>query len=118
MFKTYAQEAEFAVEIVETAAQLCRRIQRELVVPAVSKTDRSPVTVADFASQAVIAHRLMETFPEIPLVAEEDSRILKRDDQTSALETVHGYVAGLYPRISPSTVSEWGPWDALILMRP
>lgn len=112
MFKTYTKEAELALELVETAAGLCRRIQGELVVPAVSKADRSPVTVADFVSQAVIAHRLVETFPELPLVAEEDSRILKREDQTSALEAVHGFVAGLHPGVSPSTVCEWIDWGA------
>ena len=71
MFDQYAQEAEFSIQVVSQAAKLGRRIQQEMVVTALSKQDRSPVTVADFASQAVVAQRLQDVFPEAVLVGEE-----------------------------------------------
>jgi 3'(2'), 5'-bisphosphate nucleotidase len=112
MFEPYSKEATIAIEAVQVAAQLCRKIQRELVVAALSKSDRSPVTVADFASQAVVAHRLEEVYPMIPLVAEEDSTILKSEDQALVLETVHEYVAGEYPDATQHDVCEWIDWGA------
>src|SRR5262245_15375196 len=41
-------EAQFATEVVREAAILVRRVQSEMVTGALSKGDRSPVTVADF----------------------------------------------------------------------
>jgi len=38
------------------------------------KEDRSPVTVADLAAQALITARLRSAFPSIPLMAEEDAQ--------------------------------------------
>ena len=48
---------------VREAALLARAIQKELVTPALTKDDRSPVTVGDFAVQAVVARRLAERLP-------------------------------------------------------
>jgi len=53
--KPYGEEALFAARVVSMAAKLCREIQSEMVTSALEKSDRSPVTVADFASQAVVA---------------------------------------------------------------
>jgi len=77
VFDPYRSEAEFALLAVRTAASLCRRIQEEMVSPAMEKSDRSPVTVADFVSQAIVARMLQEAFPDDPLVAEEDSAELR-----------------------------------------
>jgi 3'(2'), 5'-bisphosphate nucleotidase len=107
MFKSYEKEAEFAIEAVTVAAKLCRRIQREMVVPAVSKEDRSPVTVADFASQAVVARMMMEAFSEFSLIAEEDSSVLKTEGQKKSLEVVTRYVKSLFPEASPTSVCTW-----------
>lgn len=107
MFNTYNKEAAFAVEAVKTAAQLCRQIQRDLVLRVTSKADHSPVTVADFASQAVVARSLNVVFPDLPLVAEEDSALLRQSDQAQALELVQHYVAGLYPQATSSLILDW-----------
>ena len=58
MFTDHNQEAQFARRAVEQAAKLCRQIQFDMVSPAITKADRSPVTVADFASQALVAEML------------------------------------------------------------
>ena len=60
----------FAIDAVRQAALLVRQVRIELVSPALTKEDRSPVTIADFASQALIACLLDRAFPDDPLVAE------------------------------------------------
>jgi 3'(2'), 5'-bisphosphate nucleotidase len=44
---------------------------------SVGKADRSPVTVADFAAQAILILRLREAFPDVVVVAEEDADQLR-----------------------------------------
>jgi 3'(2'), 5'-bisphosphate nucleotidase len=107
MFKTYQREAEFAVQAVTVAARLCRQIQRELVIKAVSKEDRSPVTVADFASQAVVARMMLETLGEFSLVAEEDSKVLQTVGQEEALKAVTKYTRAFFPEATTDSTCEW-----------
>lgn len=70
-------EAQFAIAAVREAAQLTRLVQQGLVSPALVKGDKSPVTVADFSAQAVVARRLQQSFPTSKLVGEEDSADLQ-----------------------------------------
>ncbi|MDX1599957.1 MAG: inositol monophosphatase family protein [Anaerolineales bacterium] len=107
MFGTYHDEAEFALGAVEQAAELCRWIQRDMVVPELTKDDRSPVTVADFASQAIVASRLLEAYPEDSLVAEEGSQDLRRPRASEALRAVVNYVRELEPAADAETVWRW-----------
>jgi 3'(2'), 5'-bisphosphate nucleotidase len=44
-----------------------------------SKSDNSPVTLADFAVQYIVVQKLKEQFPNWPIIAEEDSSILTHD---------------------------------------
>lgn len=68
------------VKAVIDACKLCTETQARLVKDDVAqKKDRSPVTIADFGSQAVISHMLGEAFPDIPLVGEEDAEKLRND---------------------------------------
>jgi 3'-phosphoadenosine 5'-phosphosulfate (PAPS) 3'-phosphatase len=64
-------EVRFAIETVRQAALLVRQVQAAMVTSSLTKEDRSPVTVADFASQALVGHRLSQAFPNDPLVGEE-----------------------------------------------
>ena len=41
------KEVRFALDAVRKASLLMRQAQKEMVTPALTKTDRSPVTVAD-----------------------------------------------------------------------
>lgn len=73
-----AATAEIARRAVAEACAVCRRVQRDIDrVRAVIKDDRSPVTIADFASQAVIAHRLRGADSNLALVGEETSAALR-----------------------------------------
>ncbi|MBN1992682.1 MAG: hypothetical protein JW953_08240 [Anaerolineae bacterium] len=76
---TYIQEKQVAIEAVTRAARLCQMVRAEMVVDALEKDDRSPVTVADFGSQALICYCLQAAFPqELNLWCKE-----VKDDQNS-----------------------------------
>jgi 3'(2'), 5'-bisphosphate nucleotidase len=107
VFKSYREEAEFAFRAVRRAARLCDRIQHEMVTEALSKVDKSPVTVADFASQALVGQMLASSFPDDPLVAEEDSQTLGGPDQNEKLEAVTRYVGTELEAVSSEQVCIW-----------
>ena len=68
-FTPWQHELDVALAAVRDAAMLARDIRRQIGHLALLKEDRSPVTVADFAVQGVVARRLGEEFPGDPLVA-------------------------------------------------
>jgi len=107
MFTRYSREADFAAGAVRRAAELCRSIQQEMVTPALSKTDHSPVTVADFASQAFFARLLLDEFPSDALVAEEASQALKKPEAEDTLEAVTRYVGRVSPGATADQVCRW-----------
>lgn len=107
MFQIHNEEAEFALNAVRQAAILSRSIQLELAPHTISKSDRSPVTVADFASQAIVAQMLQAQFPHDVLVGEEDSRILNQPGQVETLTAITRYVDRLYAGVTPQQVSDW-----------
>ena len=92
------EEAAAAARLMGDAALMARRIQ--LASGSVrSKEDASPVTIVDFAVQAVVSSRLAARFPDDPLVGEEDAAAL-RDPAAAALlsrvtEAVHTVSPGL-----------------------
>jgi len=100
-------EVKFAAETVQKAAILVREIQKQMVTPALTKQDRSPVTVADFASQALVGYLLSTHFPDDPLVAEEDSAELRTTEGSNNLETVTKYIEQDIPKATPEKVCKW-----------
>lgn len=91
----FEQERDVAVAAVKEAALLCDVVRKELVeAHALEKSDRSPVTVADFGSQALVCRSLKSHFPNDPIVGEEDSAALRASDQADMLNRVVGYVNG------------------------
>jgi len=73
----YNFELNIAINAVVKASRLCRDVQNSLVSSdTVEKTDRSPVTIADLGSQAVINLELFQSFPNDPITSEEDTNIL------------------------------------------
>jgi 3'(2'), 5'-bisphosphate nucleotidase len=84
-----------------------RLIQRETVVSSLTKGDKSPVTVADFASQAMIGRFLSQAFPDIPLVAEETSTALRVPDGAKLLAQVATYVGKIIKEATPESVCDW-----------
>ena len=82
---------QIAIDAVLKAIQLCEQVQAEMVsTDAIQKADRSPVTVADFGSQALICQAIGDAFPDATIVAEENAQALK--ENASLLERVTDYV--------------------------
>jgi 3'(2'), 5'-bisphosphate nucleotidase len=100
-------ETKFALRIVRQASLLVKQVQAEMVSTALTKDDRSPVTVADFASQALIGRALSETFPNQPLVGEEDSAELRQPAGRNTLEQVAQFVSSYTPQATPENVCSW-----------
>jgi 3'(2'), 5'-bisphosphate nucleotidase len=105
--KPYNTEIEFAIQAVRRAALLVRQVQAEMVVPTLTKGDRSPVTIADYASQAVVAEALSWAFPDDPLVAEEDASALRSPENRSTLEQVTDFVRQPLPQATSEQVCDW-----------
>lgn len=81
----YAQLCDSAREAVFLASAVCREVQSSLdELKAITKDDKSPVTVADFAAQAIVAKVLSEKLgSDVILVGEEDSKFLREDEHTT-----------------------------------
>ena len=94
-----------AVSAVIAASHVCRTVQARLVEgSALEKGDKSPVTVADFAAQAVVSHALAKAFPDIPLVGEEDADELRKPENAHLEEQVLAAVAQVTPGLSEEDV--------------
>ncbi len=92
----YKSELKVAIEAVLKASQLCQKVQAELVSSdTVTKKDRSPVTIADFGSQAVVNLSLMSAFPDDPIVGEEAASELRENSDLRS--KVIKNVAAIFP---------------------
>ncbi|MBX3424906.1 MAG: 3'(2'),5'-bisphosphate nucleotidase [Pirellulales bacterium] len=98
---------QFAVAAVREAAQLVRLVQSELIGGALTKDDRSPVTVADFAAQALVAHRLQAWNEQAVLVGEENAAVLREEAGRETLEQITRFVATVLPEATADAVCEW-----------
>jgi len=107
MVNTETPEIRFAIDAVRQASMLVKQVQAEMVSPALTKDDRSPVTVADFAAQALIGYLLEKNFPEDPLVGEEDSSALQSPEEKATLDRITEFVSRFAAGATPDTVCEW-----------
>jgi 3'(2'), 5'-bisphosphate nucleotidase len=109
MTQPYATELHVAIAAVRAAATVCQAVQRDLVnAQTLAKKDRSPVTVADFASQAVVCAMLETALPGDPVVGEEATGQLRQADQQHAAELVRRHVAaGLQRDVATEPVLNW-----------
>ncbi|KAI4369268.1 hypothetical protein MLD38_017728 [Melastoma candidum] len=92
---SYDRELVAAKKAASLAARLCQKIQRALLQSDVqSKSDRSPVTVADYGSQAVVSFILEKELVDVPfsLVAEEDSGDLREESGKEILNRITALV--------------------------
>ena len=100
-------EIQFALNVTRRASLLVRQVQAELITPALTKEDRSPVTVADYAAQALVGRLLAQAFPQDWLVAEEDSSALRTPEAARALKQITHFVRRTLPDATPETVCSW-----------
>jgi HAL2 family 3'(2'),5'-bisphosphate nucleotidase len=107
MFNLNHPEIQFALNVTRRASLLVRQVQAELVTPALTKDDRSPVTVADYAAQALVGRLLAQTFPHDWLVAEEDSSALRTPEAAQTLKQVTHFVRRNLPDATSDMVCAW-----------
>ncbi len=98
-------EAEIAIAAAKQAAILCKTVRQSAQLTRFDKPDRSPVTIADFAAQAVICHQLNQAFPEDAIVAEETAALLYQFPSQSAKVTE--VVQALISNATPEQVTVW-----------
>ncbi len=99
---------DLAVGAVKKACRVCEGLQRRISQEGVlSKDDKSPVTVADFASQAVVCAVLNEVFPDEVIVAEEGAECLKNPDNSEICSQVVDIVAREMGHVSQEEVVSW-----------
>lgn len=107
MLDVSSPEVRFALDAVRKTAELAQRINVAAAVMRLTKSDFSPVTVADFAAQAVVAHLLEEAFPDDVLVAEERADDLRSAEGAETLESVTGFVGKLVAGAGATDVCAW-----------
>lgn len=101
----YENERRVAIEAVLRACELCQRVRAAMVsAESLAKKDKSPVTVADFGAQAVVAHLLGQHFPHDPLAAEEDSAELRREQAADLRNKVVQHVQQNLPNLNESDI--------------
>jgi 3'(2'), 5'-bisphosphate nucleotidase len=104
----HSPETVTAIEAAVKASELCQKIRKDLVRgESILKSDRSPVTIADYASQAILCKWIRERFPHDTIVAEEDSKELRRPDRSKILGQVTDYVNAFIPTASSKEVCSW-----------
>ena len=96
----------FALQAVQRAAILASDIQEEMVIQAITKDDRSPVTIADFAAQAVVGQLLEDRFPGDLLVGEEAAGVLRSSEEKETLERITSFVSREIPGVDPDGVCD------------
>ena len=105
---TYTKEKQVAIEAVTFASALCQAVQAETVqVDSLEKNDKSPVTVADFGSQALICQRIKAAFPNDPIVGEEHSADLQKPENAAKLTQVTQYVRRFMSEATSESVCRW-----------
>ncbi len=97
----------FALQAVQQAALLAADIQNEMVSRAITKDDRSPVTVADFAAQAVVGFLLGQALPGELLVGEENADVLRSPAERETLNRITDFVNRLIPDVSAEDVCSY-----------
>jgi len=97
-----------AREAVALACGVCRQVQAALdELRSITKDDKSPVTVADYASQAIVAKTLHGHLGPINLVAEENSNFLREDDHRPHLDATLAAVRDVFPEATADDVLDW-----------
>jgi 3'(2'), 5'-bisphosphate nucleotidase len=88
-----SQYLSIAISAVQEAAKTTSQIQKVLIDDdALIKKDKSPVTIADFAAQAIVCKELKKHFPQIPIVGEEDSGFLRKDENSILLNKINDFL--------------------------
>ncbi|GLI69961.1 hypothetical protein VaNZ11_014706 [Volvox africanus] len=113
----YGKELENAKAAVRLASKLCQIVQRQLSAEErADKKDDSPVTVADYGAQAVVAWVLQWADPasRLSMVAEEDSAELRQPEGRPMLERITQLINSVFAEAKVGVIL--APEDVLKLI--
>lgn len=110
----YTSELALALHAVHTASLLTKSVLRSLSnsVSAETKADDSPVTIADFAAQAILISFLHSVFPDDAFIGEESADALRQNETLAqrvwelvlrARDEVHAGLLLSVPSSSPTS---------------
>lgn len=103
-----------AIQTVAHCCRTARSVQQDHGgldhIRRITKDDRSPVTVADFAVQAIVAMDLLEQDAQTLIVGEERAQVLRRPEQAPVFEAVVDAVRLVRESASPGEVLEAIDW--------
>ncbi len=99
----YQAELDLALPAVAEACSLTRQVWGE--VDAVDKSDGSPVTLADFASQAAVMRSLGPAFATDRFISEESSDAPRADP--ALLEGLITLLRPRFPEADGQTICDW-----------
>ena len=103
----YQNELQTAIAAVRQAARVTQAVQKQITEDVLEKQDRSPVTIADYASQAVICHALKEALPDDPIVGEEDAAELRGVDNAGFVNRILEELAAIDVDTTADEVCSW-----------
>lgn len=103
----YSAELQTGLQAVRQAAAVCRAVQSAISTESLAKKDKSPVTVADFASQALICRTLQLAFPDDPVIGEEGAAELRAADGADFLQRVVAECNGVGVPATSEQVCDW-----------
>jgi HAL2 family 3'(2'),5'-bisphosphate nucleotidase len=101
------RELETGMRAVREAAGVCRAVQAGVTREVVEKKDLSPVTLADWGSQALVCRCVSEAFPGDPIVAEEDAASLREPKSAALLARLEEIVGGARPGARALEICDW-----------
>mgnify|MGYP002632742590 CR=1 FL=1 len=107
MTSSYAKELETGLQAVRQAADVCRAVQSSISAESLEKKDKSPVTVADFASQAMICRQLQVAFPNDPVIGEEGAEELRKPAGADFLARIVAECASVDVVGTPDEICNW-----------
>lgn len=107
MSHSFTHELDIALQAVRDASAICQAVQAQISPDALEKKDRSPVTIADFASQAAVCRAIGDAFPDDPIIAEEDSAFLRDPENTEFLAKVQSAVSGRLGDCDTGEICSW-----------
>lgn len=76
----YSRELHVALLAVQRASILTKAVFHQNAKGTLNKSDKSPVTIGDFGAQALIISALQHNFPDDEIVAEEEAKDLREDE--------------------------------------
>lgn len=101
------KEKEIGLRTVAAAMAMTAAIQKEMTGgDTLTKKDRSPVTIADFASQALICKALGVHFPGVPIVGEEDSQAIRQPENREIFAKIVRYLKLYDPALDERVICD------------